>query len=161
MMSRVIAGELQTAITAFLSGALITIVYDVLRIFRRVLSHNNFWIGVEDFVFWMWTSLWTFSVLYRENDGNLRLYTMVFMAVGMIVYHGTISEPLVHFAGKLLKKLFQILFYPLKMLKIYIIFMGKKLKKCMTGIIMKLTQNWRVCPWRKKNGNKDESKQKT
>ena len=160
MMSRVIAGELQTAVTAFLSGALITIVYDVLRIFRRVLSHNNFWIGAEDFVFWMWTSLWTFSVLYRENDGNLRLYTMVFMAAGMIVYHGTISEPLVHFAGKLLKKLFQILFYPLKLLEIYIIFLGKKLKKCVTGIIIKLNQNQKARPWRKKNGNKDESKQK-
>ena len=161
MMSQVIVGELQTAVTAFLSGALITIVYDVLRIFRRVLSHNHFWIGIEDIGFWMWTSLLIFSVLYRENDGNLRLYTMVFMAAGMLAYHGTISEPLVHFAGKILKKLFQILCYPLKMLKIYIIFLGKKLKKCVTGIIIKLNQNQEVCPWRKKNGNKDESKQKT
>ena len=160
-MSQVIVGELRVAGVAFLSGALITIVYDVFRIFRRVISHNHFWIGVEDLVFWMWTALWTFSVLYRENDGNLRLYTMVFMAAGMITYHGTISEPLVHYAGKILKKLFQILFYPLKMLKIYIIFSGKKLKKCIFGIIMKLTYSRRVCPWRKKHGNKNEPKQKT
>ena len=157
-MSQVIAGELQGAVTAFLSGVLITIVYDVLRIFRRVLSHNHFWIGVEDLIFWMWTALWTFSVLYRENDGNLRMYTMVFMAVGMISYHGSISEPLVCFLGKILKKLFQLLFYPLKMLKIYIIFLGKKLKKYVAGFIIKLTQNRRVCPWRKKHGNKDEPK---
>ena len=160
MMSRVIVGELQAAVAAFLSGGLITIVYDVLRIFRRIISHNNFWIGAEDLAFWMWTALWTFSVLYRENDGNLRLYTMVFMAAGMLVYHGTISEPLVYFAGKLLKKLCEILFYPLKMLKIYIIFMGKKLKKWSAGLIIKLTQNRKVCPWRKKNGNKNEPKQK-
>ncbi len=136
MMSRVIVGELQAAVTAFLSGGLITIVYDVLRIFRRIISHNNFWIGAEDLVFWMWTALWTFSVLYRENDGNLRLYTMVFMAAGMLAYHEMISEPLMYFSGKIIKKL----------------------KKYAAGIIIKLTQNRKVCPWRKKNGNKNEPK---
>ena len=116
MMSQAILGELKVAVTAFFSGALITVVYDLLRIFRRVLSHSYFWIGVEDFGFWMWTAFWTFSVLYRENDGNLRLYTMAFMALGMIAYHVTISEMVVYWAGKILKKLFRVLFYPLKIL---------------------------------------------
>lgn len=138
MMSRVILGELRVVGVAFLSGAVITIVYDLLRIFRRVISHGNLWIGIEDFVFWVWTALWIFSVLYRENDGNLRMYTILSMALGMLLYHMTISEPLVEFSGKILKKVFFILLYPLRMLKIPIIFLQKKLKNLTHGIIMKI-----------------------
>ena len=120
--------ELKGVVTSCLCGALITVVYDGLRIFRRIISHGNFWIGVEDFVFWMWTAIWIFSVLYRENDGNLRMYTMISMAIGMILYHKIVSEPLVGFLGKWIKKL----------------------KKGIRALIMKVT-------WRKKHGNKDES----
>lgn len=127
-MSPEIVLELKGVVTSCLCGALITVVYDGLRIFRRIISHGNFWIGVEDFVFWMWTAIWIFSVLYRENDGNLRMYTMISMAIGMILYHKIVSEPLVGFFGKWIKKL----------------------KKGIRALIMKVT-------WRKKHGNKDES----
>lgn len=141
MMSKVILGEIRVVGIAFFSGAVITIVYDVLRIFRRVISHGNFLIGVEDFFFWIFTALWTFSVLYRENDGSLRMYTMLAMGAGMIVYHSTVSEPLVNFLGKVLKKILQVILYPVKMLKINITISGKKLKKKLSGIIMKLIHN--------------------
>ena len=104
MISESILAELKTAWVAFLSGALITVVYDVLRIFRRMLSHGNLWIGIEDFFFWIWTTFWIFSVLYRENDGNLRIYTILFMVLGMFLYHRMIGEPVVNITGKVLKK---------------------------------------------------------
>ena len=104
MISESILAELKTAWVAFLSGALITVVYDVLRIFRRMLSHGNLWIGIEDFFFWIWTTFWIFSVLYRENDGNLRIYTILFMVLGMLLYHRIIGEPVVNITGKVLKK---------------------------------------------------------
>ena len=69
-----------------------------------------------------------FSVLYRENDGNLRMYTMISMAVGMILYHKIISEPLVGILGKWIKKL----------------------KKKIRALIMRVS-------WRRIHGNKDES----
>lgn len=140
MMSRVILGELQVVVTSFFCGALITVVYDMLRIFRRGIYHSNFWIGVEDLLFWLWTALWTFGVLYRENDGNLRLYTMLSMAVGMILYHKTISEPLVTFLGKVLRLIVLFLRKPFFLVKRTIGFLGKKLKKCLSGIIMKIKQ---------------------
>ena len=136
-MSRVIAGELGTVAVAFFSGVLITVVYDVLRVFRRVIAHGNVWIGIEDCILWIWTSLWTFSVMYRENDGSLRMYTILTMVLGMIVYHQTISEPLVRFLGSVFRKLFRFFLYPFKVLKNYIIFWGKKLKKLFNRLIMK------------------------
>lgn len=161
MMSPDILEELMVVGSAFVNGAFVTVVYDGLRVFRRIISHGNFFVGVEDLVFWIWTAFWMFSVLYRGNDGELRFYTLLAMALGMIVYHRTISEPLVEFLGKIGRKIVKLLCYPLKMVKIYIIFFGKKLKKSVGGSIIKLSQNRVVCPRRKKNGNKDESKQKT
>lgn len=143
MMSYGILQELQVVGTAFVCGAVITLVYDVLRIFRRVFSHGNFWIGAEDFFFWIWTSFWIFSVLYRENDGAFRLYTILAMVLGMIVYHGTVSELFVKILGNGLRKFVNVLVYPLKMLKIPIIFLGKKLKNRIQRIIMK-RQNRKV-----------------
>lgn len=104
-MSGGILQELRVVGVAFLSGALITFVYDLIRIFRRIIPHGNVWIGIEDFFFWIWTSLWVFSVLYRENDGSLRLYTILTMALGMIIYHRYVGEPFVRIVGKLLKKI--------------------------------------------------------
>lgn len=104
-MSGGILQELRVVGVAFLSGALITFVYDLIRIFRRIIPHGNVWIGIEDFFFWIWTSLWIFSVLYRENDGSLRLYTILTMALGMIIYHRYVGEPFVRIVGKLLKKI--------------------------------------------------------
>ncbi len=140
MMSGVILKELQTVVTAIFSGVLITFVYDVLRIFRRIVAHGNLWIGIEDFFFWIWTALWVFSVLYRENDGSLRMYTILAMLLGMFFYHWTISEPLVRGVSKLFRKILDILLYPLKKIK--------------AGIIMILRR-------RNIDGNKDESKKKT
>ena len=140
MISGVIFKELQTALVAVCSGALITLVYDILRIFRRIAAHGNIWIGIEDFFFWIWTALWVFSVLYRENDGSLRMYTIFAMVMGMFFYHQTISDPLVRWVSKLLRKILDILLYPLKKIK--------------AGIIMMLK-------WRDVDGDKDESEKKT
>ena len=116
MMSAVIIEELRTIGIAFVSGAFITFIYDLLRIFRRVISHGNVWIGMEDFLFWIWTSFWIFSVLYRTNDGSLRIYTILAMVLGMIIYHKTLSEPFVRITGGFLKKILRFLVLPLKKL---------------------------------------------
>lgn len=137
MMSGVIVKELQVVGVAFLSGAVITFVYDLLRIFRRGIFHGNLWIGVEDFIFWIWTSIWIFSVLYRQNDGNLRFYTILAMVLGMIGYHKTISEAFVRIMGNILRKIVKSIHYPLKQCKVFIIFFGKKLKKLIKRIIIK------------------------
>lgn len=129
--------ELQVVGTAFLSGAVITFVYDLLRIFRRVISHGTLWIAIEDGLFWIWTSLWIFSVLYRENDGNLRMYTILTMVLGMIVYHKTFSEFFVRIMGNVFRKIVKSMLYPLKRIKVFGVFCGKKLKKFMEHIIMK------------------------
>ena len=140
MMGGTVFAEFFAMGAAMLSGALITLVYDALRIFRRVIAHGNVWIGIEDGVFWLWTSFWIFSVLYRINDGAFRLYTIAAMLAGMLVYHGLIGEVLVCFLSLWIKRITAFLGRPIKKLKIYIIILGNKLKKCFGRSIMKSRQ---------------------
>lgn len=137
MISAGILEEFQGAVLAFFAGVLLTAGYDLLRIFRRVISHGNFWIGVEDFIFWTAATFWSFYVLYRENDGNLRMYTIISMVFGMLAYHQTISEPLVTFFGRLFSKLFSMCKYPFKKVKSSMIFLEKKLKNRRRSFIMR------------------------
>ena len=136
MTSPVIFRELTTVMRAVVCGAMITFVYDFFRIFRRVLSHNHFWIGIEDLIFWIGTTVWIFSVLYRENDGSFRMYTILAMVLGMVVYSKVVSGPFVKIFSMAFRWGLKILGFPLKMLKIYIIFPGKKLKKNVKASIM-------------------------
>lgn len=137
MMSGVILSELEVVVHAFFCGALVTVVYDGLRIFRRVIAHGNVWIGIEDLFFWIFTAFWSFGVLYRENDGNLRIYTIIAMTLGMIAYHKTLSEPLVHVLGVFFGNIVRLGMRPVRFLKKYIKLSGKKLKNRCRRIIMK------------------------
>ena len=76
--------------------------------------------------------------MYRENDGSFRLYTIGAMILGMILYHQTVSDPLVTVVSKILKKVIGIMLFPVKKLKIYIIFWENKLKNIFLELIIKL-----------------------
>ena len=115
--------ELSDAGKAMLSGAMITLVYDLLRIFRRIVRHGRLWMDLEDALFWGWTSLWIFGVLYRINDGAFRIYTIVMMFLGMLGYHRYIGELLVAVVSGGLKRVLKILGMPLKKFKTYLIFL--------------------------------------
>ena len=54
---------------SILIGGALFLLYDIFRIFRRVVPHGNFWIGVEDFFYWLCCTAVVFVMLYRENDG--------------------------------------------------------------------------------------------
>ena len=129
--------ELSDAGRAMLSGAMITLVYDLLRIFRRIVRHGRLWLDLEDALFWGWTSLWIFGVLYRIHDGAFRIYTIVMMFLGMLGYHRYIGELLVAVVSGGLKRVLKILGMPLKKFKTYLIIFGNKLKKLLKRSIMK------------------------
>ncbi|MGN0335268.1 MAG: spore cortex biosynthesis protein YabQ [Lachnospiraceae bacterium] len=129
-MSTVIVQEIHFWLISLAAGAAITFVYDLLRIFRRVISHGNFWIGVEDLLFWVGTAFWCFFIFYRENDGSIRMYAMIAMGGGMLIYHQLISEWFVKWVSCILNKVLRFLVSPL-------FFLENKLKKGFKRAIMK------------------------
>ena len=94
-MSPGILKELQFFGLAVLRGVLILVLYDVIRIIRRVMPHGIWIVTAEDIAYWIATALLVFQLLYQENDGAVRGYALLAVAVGMLLYHQTLSNWLV------------------------------------------------------------------
>lgn len=91
-MSETIQYEVQLLVMSFLTGMGLMIVYDCLRVFRILCPHNAICIGIEDMLYWIYAALIIFTLLYRENDGDIRAYVVVAAFVGMVLYQHLISR---------------------------------------------------------------------
>ena len=92
MLSESIYHEIRFLGYSVLLGIIITFVYDNIRVFRRVIQHNTFFVSVEDLFFWIGVSLSIFLLQHRENDGIFRWFSVVGAFLGMVVYRLTISR---------------------------------------------------------------------
>lgn len=143
-MSPGILRELQFFFLAVLRGVLILVLYDLIRILRRIVPHGVLAIALEDAAYWMFTALLVFQLLYRENDGALRGYALLAVGAGMLFYHQTLSNFLVNHISALLKWCLGILLFPflavyrkiVQVLRMAFRFYKKKLKKQLKEFIM-------------------------
>ena len=99
-MNASIVFELQFFLTSILWGSLIVFAYDFLRIIRRLIVHNNFFVSLEDLIFWVITSVFIFSMLYKENNGIIRGFSIAAMLIGMLVYYYLFSDLFVNGVSK-------------------------------------------------------------
>lgn len=91
-MSSYIQVEAGLVVSSFLLGIVLMVSYDCLRLFRLLIPHGNFWIGIEDFAYWLYSAVMTFSLLFRENDGILRGYIIACVFLGMFLYDRIVSQ---------------------------------------------------------------------
>ena len=89
-------------------GISVTVLYDVLRIFRRVFKHKDALVSIEDFIYWIIVAISVFYMMHTENNGTLRWFAVLGAAVGMLLYKKTLSTPLVNIASKGLSALIKI-----------------------------------------------------
>jgi len=84
--------ELQLFWISILYGAGILLLYDAFRIIRKVIKHTAIIIAIEDLVYWIMVGCIVFSLLYTYNNGSIRGYAILGMAIGMLIYSFTISR---------------------------------------------------------------------
>lgn len=77
---------------SILVGAALFLLYDFLRIFRRIIPHGSLWISVEDLIYWLIYTGVVFVMLYRENDGMVRGFAIGGLAFGMLLYFALLSR---------------------------------------------------------------------
>lgn len=92
-MSDYIYLEAELAVHSFLLGIVLMVSYDLLRLFRLLIPHNPLFIGLEDFIYWVYCAVMTFLLLFYENSGVLRGYVIIGVFVGMILYDRIVSQP--------------------------------------------------------------------
>ncbi|NBH72232.1 spore cortex biosynthesis protein YabQ [Clostridiaceae bacterium] len=99
-MSPNIHFEARLLVMGMITGAGLMALYDLLRIFRVLVRHGWLWVGVEDLGYWVFAGFTVFYLLYRENDGALRLYVISAVLLSMVVYDRLVGA----FFRKVLKK---------------------------------------------------------
>lgn len=114
---------------AFLMGIFITFVYDLLRIFRRVIPHAAFFVSLEDFAFWIYCGAEVFLLMYHESDGSLRWFAVLGAMAGMFLYKKLISGLFVKYVSLALGWILKILGKILKFLCRPFGFVGRKAGK--------------------------------
>lgn len=110
---------------ALLCGIFITFVYDILRIFRRVIPHSSLLVSVEDLGFWAFCAGEVFMLMYRESNGTLRWFAVLGALVGMLVYKKAVSGIFVKYVSLLLQKILSVIGRILKILTRPFVIAGK------------------------------------
>ncbi|MBD5551240.1 MAG: hypothetical protein HDQ96_08700 [Lachnospiraceae bacterium] len=103
-MSELVTTEFVLFLYAAYFGIEIAFVYDMLRIFRRVVGHNRLAMAFEDFLYWLWVGIKAFLMLYEYHNGRLRFYTILGVCAGIFLYTVSVGSLFVKYSAKLLNK---------------------------------------------------------
>lgn len=86
-----IAGQGRLFLCGIIAGMGLLFVYDMFRVWRRVISHGTLWIAIEDIFYWCGSAIGLFLLFYQLNDGQIRVFFLLAAFVGMCLYHKGIS----------------------------------------------------------------------
>lgn len=81
-----VTGELLFFARSFLLGFLLRLGYEPLILVRKLFRHPKLVVDVQDILFWTAGSFLMFGLLFRENNGTPRLFSLVGILAGMILY---------------------------------------------------------------------------
>ena len=79
--------ELSVFLQAALAGNLIYLVYSAIRVVRRIIKHNLFFVSMEDLIFWIGTGIYLFIKIYQTSNGSIRWYFVIGVLAGGILTH--------------------------------------------------------------------------
>lgn len=122
-----IQGQGSLFLYCLLMGGGMGLVYDVLRLVRRMLPHGLWAVQIEDGLYWAAVALGVFEALLRENHGEVRFFLLAAVFGGMGFYGAVVSpwvmavgERVLRLAGRCLFLLLTIILTPFRLL--YLVF---------------------------------------
>ena len=80
-----------------LCGIVIAMVFDTFRISRRIVRTGILVTCIEDLLFWLAATVILFALSLKFNNGEIRWYMFVGIALGAVVYFKTASEYIIRF----------------------------------------------------------------
>lgn len=79
-----IRGELVIFLVSVVTGIMLRLVYRSISIFRQLVEHSLFIIGIEDIIFWLGAALYVFVQIYHTSDGSIRWYFILGLVFGTL-----------------------------------------------------------------------------
>ncbi|WP_164690039.1 spore cortex biosynthesis protein YabQ [Luxibacter massiliensis] len=89
---------------AALSGIVVLLSYQALRVFRRLIRHHIVLINLEDFLYWVAVSIYLFWQMYKTTYGSIRWFFVLGVVCGILFSNFILSA-----AKKLFRKIKKVL----------------------------------------------------
>ncbi len=99
-----LSNETMFLLQAHAAGIRWAFFYDGIRIWRRVIVHKQFWVSVEDSIFWMICALEGFWIMYENETGGLRWFAILGGCLGVCLYKKLLGKLYVEKVSALLLK---------------------------------------------------------
>ena len=104
-MGVTVISQVYVFIGAFVCGLIVGFIYDIFRVFRKIVKSGIKYIGVQDMFFWVVAASVVFIYIFTMNDGELRWYEFFGIAIGTLSYGVLLSR----FARKILLRCYGII----------------------------------------------------
>lgn len=105
------------------NGILIGFLFDIFRIIRKSFKTTDLMTYIEDIMFWILTGIIILFSICKFCDGELRGFTIIGIAIGIIIYMLTISTYIIkvslfiiNILKTVLSKIIGIIIYPFKII---------------------------------------------
>lgn len=99
-----------------LDGIFIGIIFDLFRVLRKTFKTKDFVTYIEDICFWIITGIIIIYSMYTYCDGELRLFMVLGLAIGVSVYILTVSKYIVKISVSIINIIKKIVEIPLKII---------------------------------------------
>lgn len=87
---------------AILLGIPAGIVFDITRLFRKIIKHNVFLVALEDILYFIFISFLVLCYISAFARGEFRIYYLIGCALGFMAYYYTLGAVIMHFSDILL-----------------------------------------------------------
>ena len=128
-MENGILTQLYSMLVFIISGIFIGIFFDVFRILRKSFHTPDIITYIEDALFWIVTGLFLIFVIFNITNGEIRIYNIIGLILGGILYMILISKFFIKINVKIVLFLKKVIISIVKVLILPIQFLAKILQK--------------------------------
>ncbi len=96
-------------------GVLLGLIYDIYRAFRMITKPGRLLLAVFDLLFWILAALFSFTMLFKVNGGEIRVYAFIGLALGWGIYTLAVGSIVVKFLVKVYEIVSNIVLWPIRM----------------------------------------------
>lgn len=103
-MTPMVGQQIRDLLLFVLLGTVAGFLYDMLRILRRAIKHNIVAVSVEDILYMLVLAFSLCFFFEKSNEGAPRLYLLLAIIFGWLLWQRLIGRHIVPFFAKILKK---------------------------------------------------------
>lgn len=120
-MNQIVSSQARLFITSVEIGIIMGIIFDIVRIARKIIRHPNFFVQLEDMLYWIFCGFTGFYMLYICNYADIRPYIFIGILLGATLYFFSFSilfmrvmTKVINYVKMMLHKLYGLILIPIR-----------------------------------------------